>query len=133
MTLEYRINAAVDRDRLNELHAAAFAHDYVDFDWTRQLEKHSLGWVTAHDADALVGFVNVAWDGGVHAFILDTSVRPDRHHHGIGTELVRLATDIARDGGCTWLHVDFEPDLSDFYLNVCGFRAADGAGLISLK
>lgn len=41
--------------------------------WWDQIRTHSLGWVTARTAEgALVGFVNVAWDGGDHAFLIDT-------------------------------------------------------------
>ena len=41
--------------------------------WWDQVRPDSLGWVTARLADgALVGFVNVAWDGGDHALLLDT-------------------------------------------------------------
>jgi hypothetical protein len=36
---------------------------------------NSLGWVCARNKDELVGFVNVAWDGGAHAFILDAIVK----------------------------------------------------------
>jgi hypothetical protein len=43
-----------------------------DADWQGQVEGHSLGWVCARDGGELVGFVNVPWDGGVHAFIVDT-------------------------------------------------------------
>ena len=47
----------------------------LDIDWRAQVERHSLGWVCATDGGgSLVGFVNVAWDGGVHAFVLDTLV-----------------------------------------------------------
>ena len=60
--------------------------------WWDQVRPHSLGWVTARLADgALVGFVNVAWDGGDHAFLLDTKTRPDHQHRGMGTAVVRLA------------------------------------------
>lgn len=38
------------------------------------MNRHSLGWVCARFDGALVGFVNVAWDGAAHAFILDTVV-----------------------------------------------------------
>ena len=41
--------------------------------WWDRIQKHSLGWVSARDpSGVLVGFVNVAWDGGNHAFLLDT-------------------------------------------------------------
>lgn len=37
--------------------------------WWDRIRPHSLGWVAARLNDgALVGFVNVAWDGGDHAF-----------------------------------------------------------------
>ena len=100
--------------------------------WWDQIRPHSLGWVTARGADGLlVGFVNVAWDGGDHAFLLDTKTRGDHQRRGIGTELVRRAAEHAQAAGCEWLHVDFEDGLAPFYLGACGFRATD-AGLIHL-
>ncbi len=77
-----------------------------------------------------MGYVNVAWDGGVHAFILDTCVHPDYRRRGIGIQLVKEATQVARARGVHWLHVDFEPHLADFYRQ-CGFRHTD-AGLSRL-
>jgi GNAT superfamily N-acetyltransferase len=102
--------------------------------WWDQVRSHSLGWVSAHTADgAAVGFVNVAWDGCDHAFVLDTKVRPDYQHRGIGTELVRQAALHAKDAGCEWIHVDFDDSdrLASFYLNACGFRPSS-AGVIHL-
>jgi ribosomal protein S18 acetylase RimI-like enzyme len=100
--------------------------------WWDQIRRHSLGWVTARTADgALVGFVNVAWDGCDHAFLLDTKTRGAFQRTGIGTAVVRLAALHARAAGCEWLHVDFEPHLAPFYFAACGFRPTD-AGLIHL-
>jgi GNAT superfamily N-acetyltransferase len=100
--------------------------------WWDQIRPHSLGWVTARTADGtLVGFVNVAWDGGDHAFLLDTSTRGDRQRRGIGSAVVRVAAHHAQAAGCQWLHVDFEPHLARFYFEACGFRPTD-AGLIHL-
>ena len=79
-----------------------------------------------------VGFVNVAWDGGDHAFLLDTKTRGGWQRRGIGTEVVRRAAQHARAAGCEWLHVDFEPHLASFYFDACGFRRTD-AGLIHLR
>jgi len=117
---------------LNGLHAEAFGHRILGDDWVGQLERHSLGWVTARMEGRLVGFVNVAWDGGVHAFILDTLTAAHAQRQGIGTRLVRLATERARDAGCEWLHVDFEPHLTRFYLEECGSRSTP-AGVIALQ
>jgi GNAT superfamily N-acetyltransferase len=88
--------------------------------------------VTAHTSDGvLVGFVNIAWDGGDHAFLLDTKTRGERQRRGIGTELVGRAAQHAKAAGCEWLHVDFEPHLRSLYLDACGFHPTD-AGLIHL-
>lgn len=81
-------------------------------------------------AGRLVGFINVATDGGVHAFLLDTTVHPNFQRQGIGTRLVTIATARARDRGMVWLHVDFEPHLAGFYRG-CGFSPT-GAGLLRL-
>ena len=76
---------------------------------------------------ALVGWVNVAWDGAVHPFVLDTVVDVDYRRSGIGAQLVAVATEHARNAGCEWLHVDFDDHLTDFYLRSCGFTATPAA------
>ena len=100
-------------------------------DWRAQVERHSLGWGCARDGEDLAGFVNVAWDGGAHAFILDTMVAARMRRRGIGAALVALAIHEARRAGCEWLHVDFEERLRPFYLGGCGFTPS-AAGLIAL-
>lgn len=87
--------------------------------------------VAAYEHDRLVGFVNVAWDGGIHAFILDTCVAPRMQRQGIAARMVVEATNVARERGAKWLHVDFETHLTSFYRS-CGFRPTE-AGLIELK
>lgn len=127
----YKWRGEFDNADLNVLHAAGFHHPVLDDDWNSVLQRHSLGWVCAYDGDQLVGFVNVAWDGGVHAFVLDTVVSKNHGRQGIGTELVATACREARKTGCEWLHVDFEPHLREFYFKACGFTPTD-AGLIPL-
>ena len=92
--------------------------------------QRSLAHVGAFDGAKLVGFVNVAWDGGVHAFILDTCVDPDYQRQGIATRLVQQAAELARARGAKWLHVDFELRLEAFYRG-CGFGPT-AAGLMRL-
>lgn len=123
---------AVENDELNTLHAEGFRHPPFEDDWRRQLADHSLGWVVARDDGQLVGFVNVAWDGGVHAFLLDTLVAETHRREGIGTELVRRAVEGARAAGCEWLHVDWDDELGRFYLDACAFVPAP-AGLYQLR
>jgi GNAT superfamily N-acetyltransferase len=101
--------------------------------WWDRIRPHSLGWVTAHLADETpVGFVNVAWDGGDHAFLIDTKVSADHQRRGIATELVRRAVQHASRAGCEWMHVDFEARLASFYFGACGFRSTP-AGVVHLS
>lgn len=100
--------------------------------WWDRIRSHSLGWVSARDSDdLLVGFVNVAWDGGDHAFLIDTKTRGTQQRRGIGSHLVSTAVEHARAAGCEWLHVDFGAELSPFYFEACGFRPT-AAGLLHL-
>ncbi|HEX3762907.1 MAG TPA: GNAT family N-acetyltransferase [Kofleriaceae bacterium] len=130
--LTYEWRGAFDNQAINALHAEAFHHRVLTEDWRAQVHRHSLGWVCARDGDRLVGFVNVAWDGGVHAFVLDTMVDGHMRHRGIGRELVAIAVREARAAGCEWLHVDFDPPLRPFYCDACGFTPTD-AGVIPLR
>ncbi|MGP3971601.1 GNAT family N-acetyltransferase [Streptomyces sp. 6N223] len=124
----------VDNAALEALHGEGFGHEPVPYGWRAQLERHSLGWVCARrlPSGRLVGFVNVAWDGGGHAFLVDTVVAADARRSGIGAGLVAVAVREARAAGCEWLHVDFDDHLRPFYFDACGFRPTD-AGLIALK
>lgn len=92
--------------------------------------ERSLCHIMAVDGRHAVGFVNVAWDGGEHAFLLDTCVDPDYRGRGIATALVGKATETARARGAVWLHVDYEPHLDGFYRG-CGF-VHTAAGLMRL-
>jgi GNAT superfamily N-acetyltransferase len=120
-----------DNAEVNALHAEAFGHSVLEDDWLGQVSGHSLGWVCARRDEQLVGFVNVAWDGGVHAFVLDTIVSADARREGIGKALVEAAVTGAKQAGCEWLHVDFEDHLRAFYFDACGFEPTN-AGLIRL-
>ena len=126
MRLEAR--ARVTAAEINELRSAAWPAVGPQ-DWDAVLAV-SLGWVTAHLGQELIGFVNVAWDGGSHAFLLDIVVHPRIGRRGIGKQLVERAVALARDAGTEWLHVDFEPELRPFY-EACGFQPTD-AGLLRL-
>lgn len=133
LTFEWR--GAFTNRELNELHAAAFETRVFgddEWDWEELTAARSLGWVIARDGDRLVGFVNVIWDGLVHAWIQDVMVDPRDHRRGVGRQLVADAVSAARQAGCDWLHVDFDDDLRSFYYDACGFRPTN-AGLIALQ
>ena len=101
--------------------------------WWDRVSPHSLGWVSARDETGLlVSFVNVAWDGGDHAFLIDTKTRSTHQHRGLGTAVVREAVNRSRAAGCEWLHVDFRDELADFYFGSCGFRPT-AAGLVHIS
>jgi GNAT superfamily N-acetyltransferase len=130
--IDYLWRGSFTNAELNALHAEGFGHRLLDDDWQAQVSQHSLGWVCAREGGELVGFVNIAWDGGVHAVLLDTVVSARARRHGVGTKLVAVASDGARAAGCEWLHADFEDHLRAFYFGSCGFSATY-AGLIALK
>lgn len=131
MTITYEWRGSFDNAEVGALHAEGCNQPGPDVDWLAQVRRHSLGWVCARDDGDLVGFVNVVWDGGAHAFILDTVVAGGRRRSGIGAGLVAEAVRQAREARCAWLHVDFEENLTSFYFDACGFEPTT-AGLIAL-
>ena len=131
MRVTYAWRGDFTNAEVNALHAEGFGHRLLEDDWRGQVERHSLGWVCARDADELVGFVNVPWDGAVHAFVLDTLVTARSRRKGIATSMIGVAVEEARAAGCEWLHVDFDEALSSFYFDSCGFVPTP-AGLIAL-
>jgi GNAT superfamily N-acetyltransferase len=134
VTVTYTWRGSVANTELHRLHAEAFdtqLYSEDEWNWVELLDRHSLGWVAARDGGTLVGFVNVLWDGLVHAWLQDTMVASRARRRGIGTEVVKIAVREARAAGCEWLHVDFDDHLRHFYLDACGFSPTD-AGLIAL-
>jgi ribosomal protein S18 acetylase RimI-like enzyme len=129
MTITYTISPAVTNEALNELFGAAW-DNHTSSDFTPILSR-SLLYVCAYNGSELIGYVNVAWDGGIHAFLLDTTVDPRWRRQRIGEGLVRRAAKASRARGIVWLHVDYEPHLEAFYRG-CGFSPT-AAGLIRLQ
>ncbi len=126
--IRFVLNPPIDNDALNELYRVSWPR-HVDADHSPVLER-SLAHIWAYAGERLVGFIYVAWDGGVHAFLLDPTVHPDFRRRGLGLALVKRAEQAAKEAGCEWLHVDYEDDLHPFY-NAAGFRSTK-AGLIRL-
>ncbi len=113
---------------LNDLFSASWtAHSVRAFG---PILQRSLTYFGAYQDAQLVGFVNVAWDGGDHAFLLDPTVLPPCRRRGIGLALVAAAITAARTLGTEWLHVDYDATLHTFYCTA-GFRPTH-AGLIHL-
>jgi GNAT superfamily N-acetyltransferase len=111
VTVTYEWRGVFENSELSVLHRDAFeSRDDapIETNWKSMLERHSLGWVTARDQTHLLGFVNVIWDGRVHAWIQDVMVNSVSRNVGVGSQLVATACGAVRDAGCEWLHVDFE-------------------------
>jgi GNAT superfamily N-acetyltransferase len=126
--IEYKLSPNVSDSELNELFLASWPdHRVVSF---QSVLRSSMAYVCAYEGLELVGYVNAAWDGRAHAFILDTTVHPHKRRRGIGQELVVRALEQARKHGVSWVHVDFEPSLREFYKR-CGFRSSE-AGVIKV-
>jgi ribosomal protein S18 acetylase RimI-like enzyme len=126
--LVYRRRFVVDPDQLQVFFLASDGQEWPEID---RVLAHSFTWITAHAGEELVGFANVAWDGGVHFFLLDPKVHPSLRHRGIGARLVREAV-AACEGHGEWVHVDAQqPLMQDFYVEACGFVPTP-AGLIHL-
>lgn len=130
--MDIRVRFAVVDGKVGRLHARAFGVSGRVAGWGERLERHALTWVGAFEDDRLIGFVQVAWDGGAHAFVLDTAVDPDWQGRGVGATIVKTAVDEARRAGCEWVHVDYEPHLETFYVDRGGFRPTS-AGLIHTR
>ena len=108
MAITYGWRGDFTNTEANELHAEAFqtrVFDGLEWDWNRLVAVHSLGWVVARSDDGtLVGFVNVLWDGLVHAFIQDTMVAKHARGQHIGTQLIAAARETRGSraaSGCT--------------------------------
>jgi GNAT superfamily N-acetyltransferase len=132
MALDGAFSFAVDEFPSNEELAALWAATWP-FPATQDFQislRACLLHITARADKQLAGFVKVASDGAMHAFLLDPTVHPDFSRRGLGTELVKCAAVLARQRGAEYLHVDFLPHLRRFYEG-CGFQPTD-AGLMRL-
>jgi len=114
---------------LNRLFSASWP-SHVERPFAAVLEC-SLTYFGAYEDSTLVGFLNVAWNGGDHAFLLDPTVLPAWRRRGIGLALVSAAIDASAARGVEWLHVDYEASLEPFYRKA-GFRPTP-AGLMRLS
>jgi hypothetical protein len=71
-----QLRFTVDDVALTDLHRLAFASGATAVQpWALRWERLSLTWVGAFVGSTLVGFGNVGWDGGSHAFVRDTQMR----------------------------------------------------------
>jgi ribosomal protein S18 acetylase RimI-like enzyme len=130
MEIAYRVNPDLSSTDLDRLFAASWSGHQSPRDFRSALE-HSLTVVSAYAGETLIGFVRLAWDGDIHAFLLDPTVHPAYRRRGVGRALVERAVASAGEHGIHWVHVDYEPRLRAFY-RACSFSPTE-AGLIHLR
>lgn len=84
--IDLRVRFPIDDEVRSELHRRAFGGSPgAPGPWAERLQRHSLTWVGAFDANDLVGFVHLCWDGGAHGFVLDTMSIPITSDEGSAT------------------------------------------------
>lgn len=127
-TIEIRVDPHPTHRELSDLWRATWEIDGID-DF-RSILTRSLTHAGAYLNGEIVGFANLAWDGGIHGFLTDVCVHPNYRDHGIGQSLVEQIVAIARKRNIEKIHADFDPHLRDFYLS-CGFKPTD-AGVLDL-
>ena len=128
--IEYRVSPPVTNEALDQLYLVSWPNHQPPYDFGPELE-YALAYACAYHGENLIGFVRLAWDGGVHAFLLEPTVHPAYRRRGIGTGLVARVVAVARERGLQWVHVDYDPHLDPFY-RACGFTPTP-AGMIRLR
>ncbi|PDP89361.1 GNAT family N-acetyltransferase [Glycomyces fuscus] len=131
MPYDLRIRFPVDDGEVSRLHADAFGGGYTLVPWAARLRRHSRSWAGEFHEGRLVGFAHAVWDGGAHAFLLDTAVSPAVRRQGVGSRVVAALVRDLGELGVEWVHVDYEPHLEGFYRRACGFGPTR-AGLLRL-
>ncbi len=126
--IRFDTRLSLDFRKLDALFTAAWGSPKPGYD---RVLARSFTWVTASSGDELVGFVNVAWDGDAHFFLLDTTVHPGWQGKGIGRRLVEEVISACRGRG-EWLHVDAPEELMLGFYQRCGFQPTP-AGLLNLN
>ena len=94
-------------DRVVAIEKAVHAHPWTRGNFTDSIEAGYECWVTHRDA-ALVGYVVVMIEAG-EAHLLNLSVAPGWQRRGLGGELTRFCTRLARDRGAARIFLEVRP------------------------
>ena len=127
--IRIEIDPFPSEEALTSLFAAAWGSAKPAY--AEKVLPRSLLHIGAFSDERLVGFVNVAWDGDAHAFLLDTTVDPQFQRQGIATRMVEAAAAEAQPAAPRGCMSILRPNSTDFYRG-CGFSPT-AAGLIQLR
>lgn len=104
---EIQLNGDVTSAEINDLMDLVMPGRKHD-DFTETL-KRSLGYVVVRDeTGTLIGYCNLAWDGGRHATIFDLNVHPDHRNQNFVFPMLQKLVDVAKNTpDLRYLHADF--------------------------
>ena len=104
---DIQLNGDVTSDEINNLMDLVIpGRDHDNFTETL---KRSLGYVVVRDkTGTLIGYCNLAWDGGRHATIFDLNVHPDHRNQDFVFSMLQKLVEGARNTpDLRYLHADF--------------------------
>lgn len=106
-------------------HCALVGWDRLEHDYPAALRGYWAYVGGFDDTGVLVAWCALVSDSVRHAILLDVIVHPAWQRRGVGCTLVQRAVAHTLAHGITIIHVDFLPELAEFYAQ-CGFRIGMG-------
>lgn len=116
--------SAVDLSQLNQLFTRVWGAPKPNYE---QVLGRSFAWVMVYRDGKLLGFANVAWDGGPNFFLLDVSIDPSSADEDkIFTDMIEAAVQRCRKEGGS-MRVDAPEELLKSYFQPLGFKPVSAA------
>ena len=120
---------AIDRNQLDRLFTRVWGAPKPNYE---QVLERSFAWVLVFRGGQLLGFANVAWDGGPNYFLMDLSIDPScAEDDQIFKGMIEAAVQrCQKEGGS--VRIDAPEDLLQSFFQPLGFRRVT-AGVIHLQ
>ena len=99
MVIEYRKTRDIDPEELLQLSASAGWKEHRTTERNQIAVEKSLYIAAAYEENKLVGIIRLVGDGAYILHIADMIVRKDYQSRGIGTQLLKMAFDFAKEIG----------------------------------
>jgi ribosomal-protein-alanine N-acetyltransferase len=103
----YRRMADADLDYVVEIEQAVHVHPWTRGNFADSISAGYDCWIVTRGRE-LVGYGVVMVAAG-EAHLLNLSVAPEHHRHGIGSELTRFFAGLARDHGADKIYLEVRP------------------------